>query len=155
MGMYTHLQLDVRLRKDTPVAAIEILHIMCQVQGHKQEDINPILAIHPGLAHPLFNTWRGAWMLRCNGGCGVWAAPYFVRDEAGVYQLKLSFSVKNYERSIQYFLDWLSQFVSCSPDEVRLGTYMYEEDREESSVVWKGGKLKIVKLIQAGEPWPD
>ena len=148
MGMYTRLELDVLLRKDTPEPAIHILHIMCRPSldgiDMKQAAIGSICLIHPGLDHPVFETWRASWMFRCDGGLGDTEIPYFVRNEDGTYVLRLRFSVKNYERSINLFLDWLSQFLIPYGDGSIRGMYVYEEDREESKVVVRGGKLTIV-----------
>lgn len=146
MGMYTRLELDVLLRKDTPEAAIEVLHIMCRPGRHgdnQQQEIVDIICANPSLLHEVFNTWRASWMFRCDGGLGETIPPYFVRNEDGTYVLRLAFSVKNYERSINLFLDWLSPFLMPYADGSIRGLYHYEEDWPESQVVVRGGKLVI------------
>lgn len=145
MGMYTRLELDVLLRKDAPEPAIEMLHIMCQHGNSKEEQraLDEIIVRNPKLAHEAFNTWRAAWMFRCDGGLGETEVPYFVRNTDGTYVLRLAFSVKNQERSINLFLDWLSPLLIPYADGSIRGMYVYEGDREESQVVVWRGELAI------------
>ena len=144
--MYTKLRLEVSLREDTPESAIELLHIMCKHNDDLHELDQLLNENIEHRVHPLFGTWRGLWQFRCDGGFGDWETPYFVREEDRTYTLRVSFSVKNYEKNIQLFLDWVSPFVRKYREGEQLGVYQYEEDREESVVVWAGGKLVVTPL---------
>lgn len=145
MGMYTQLKLDVELKSSTPDPIIEAIHIMCRTGGSENRvTLDDLILAHPEIAHPLFDTWRAVWQFRCDSAFGDWAPPSFTREgRRGPYRLRLSFSVKNYERSIQLFLDWVSPFLCRYLRGWSLGTYKYEEDREESRVVWNGRRLVI------------
>lgn len=139
MGMYTKLDLIVDLRHDTPDEVIEALHIMCRNDRVRRKEL-----IDLGMDHPFFETDRCSWMFRGVGSMDDdHRNPSFTRDEhGGRYSLSVSFDIKNYTNEIERFLNWIGQYVDAMPG--RVGTYQYEEEDDESVVMWTGEKLTIV-----------
>lgn len=149
MGMYTRLVLDVKLRQDTPDAMVELIHLLCQYSGvpGKIERVEAILDLNRGLYHEFFHTWRSLWMFRCTGGFGETEIPYFVRCDDGTYQLRLVFSVKNYEDCIELFLDWVSPFLIKYPEDTVVGEYQYEEAEKESTIIVRKNRIVITEIF--------
>lgn len=132
--MYTQLHIGTKLKKDLPVDVLDILNYMTSKEEHKTEP-----KILP--QHPLFETDRWHWMLRC----GSYYFNYknhcrFDFDEIGQhYWLNITTSLKDYNDEIAKFLDWISDYLDdniAMLDEF-VGYVRYEED-DHSTLIYSG-----------------
>jgi hypothetical protein len=143
--MYTKLDLVVALKHDTPDRVIEALHVMCRImESHEKKKLIAALGPWDDVAEAFFGTERGVWMFRGVGSLDHdHRNPRFVRDEhGGWYWLDVSFDIKNYTNEIQRFLLWIEPHVFGEAK--RVGWFRYEEEDEESAVMWTGHKFRIV-----------
>ena len=138
MGMYTKLDLTVSLKADTPSVIIKTLYLMCSYEDDRFDKLDTL-----ELNHPFFKTERWRWMFRGVGSMNKdHRNPDFQKDEkSGLYNLSVSFDIKNYTDEIELFLQWIQDYISSKPKQI--GTYEYEEDSEESIIVWTGSKIEI------------
>lgn len=120
MGMYTELFIQCRLRKDDmiPDYVVPILQFMMG-----DGEVEPPL---PG--HRFFRTDRWCHMLRSNS---YYLTPISVSklqaDHSGQYTFIARCDLKNYDREIEEFIDWLTPYIDASDGEV-IGHRRYEEE---------------------------
>ena len=103
--MYTEIYLKVRLKEDTPSEVIDILKYM--IEG------DPELQVYSDLPdHPLFNTHRWDFMLRCSSYYHVPFNTVELRynNIAECYYLTGRSDLKNYDGEIAKFFDWIENF---------------------------------------------
>lgn len=128
MGMYTELNCALVLHKKTPSHIIQILGDM--VRGRREEAEAFVECCPPLFSHELFSTAR--WTSLCAS-----ASYYFAANEAESklrwdetaqdWRLTIRSNLKNYDKEIEKFLDWISPFLQMMPGDF-LGYKMYEED---------------------------
>ena len=120
MGMYTELNLGLALIKDVPDEIVDILKYMLN-------DRTELVADLP--SHPLFETCRWSYMLQCD-------SYYFdARTDSSMefddidkkYHLNVRTNLKNYDREIEEFLDFIEPYIDTWGF---LGYKRYEEDED-------------------------
>jgi len=115
MGMYTEVNIGVKLRKDTPKMTLDILSYMVD---NKRPFSN--------CEHPLFLTPR--WENMLHGDSYYFDTIPSVRWEydkiAEAWFLSAVSNIKNYDNEWEKFLDFLGPYIET---EGYLGTYRYEE----------------------------
>lgn len=135
MGMYTELNLNVELKKDTPKNIICILKYMLDTDLPQ-----PILP-----NHELFSAERWDWMLRCD-------SYYFDADthstlrkdfQGGNY-LNIQCNLKNYSSEIEHFINWITPYVDTDG---YWGHLRYEEAMLPTIIV--NGKLYNIIIKEA------
>lgn len=133
MGMYTELHFNSALHKDVPVGVFDILGVML---GERELDSIPTSLPE----HPLFTTERWHWMLQSD-------SYYFDADThstlrhdwQGTWCLNIRCNVKNYDSEIEYFIDWISPYLSeYKMKGDFLGFYRYEENEQPTIIYFKG-----------------
>ena len=116
MGMYTEFHFNAELLPNNSVA--EVLKYML--------DNSHPLPIKP--KHQLFSTDRWGWMLTCG-------SYYFDADTHSTLRwddisqahiLCIRCNLKNYDKEIQKFIDWIDPYLNKHKGEF-LGFYRYEE----------------------------
>lgn len=138
MGMYTELDLKVAIEDEPTV--VNILKDLATTDGS--------LTIKNRLDHPFFKTAR-CDIIGHGGSYYFDGQPYiqFKYDEiAKCWFLTTCFNLKNYDREIEKFLDWLCPFILT---EGYIGTYWYEEAFAPTEI------YKINKRIMIGENFLD
>ena len=135
MGMYTVLVLNVRLKKDLDPNVQTILINM--VDGHEGEYDIP--------DHLFFQTPR--WEFLGKGSSYYFdeeANSYFTFDKISQqHTLGIQSNLKNYGDEIDYFLDWISQYVDSFHWEFK-GYKRYEEWEDPQLIYWDSEKSKLV-----------
>lgn len=140
MGMYTELNLAVRLNEDVPAAVVETLQTMFAGNGANVAQSE----------HALFHTDRWTWMLASGGSyyfpTGPDATHRTMKYDSISKAWFLSFrtSIKNYDDEWELFLDWLGPYA-----EDGTGTYQYEEDELPTLVVHRGGKFELISVAES------
>ena len=133
MGMYTEFHFNVELEEGTPQAVIDILTAM--VGG----DVSGISALPD---HPFFSTPRWRFLFTMD-------SYYFAADTVSSLRLDaqsqnrylcVRSNLKNYDREIEHFIDWINPWVDASEGEF-LGFHRYEED-DDPAVIRKLPKEK-------------
>ena len=139
MGMYTELSIDAEIVNDK-----EVIHKLQFMLGDSDEDIK--------INHPLFNTERWEYMLRCD-------SYYFdsqtdsklykdnLYEDAPMYFLHILCNFKNYDNEINLFLDWLCPYIIT---EGFLGHTRYEENYDPTFIYKENGKI-VFKNIDVEE----
>jgi len=118
--------MNTLLKKETPERIISLLDKMCKGD-----------VIHEPLPnHPLFCTDRWSWML-------ISDSYYFDGDTrstlrfdkiANQYYLNIQCNLKNYNREIEKFIDWIMPYIDNKPGSF-LG-YMRSELRNEPTLIY-------------------
>lgn len=127
MGMYTELDLNAELRRDTPDEVLGVLRYM--VGGSAKPPAPP--------SHPLFETARWRSMLTCDSYYfDAWTHSRVIVDNiAHATYLNVRCNLKNYDDEIGKFLDWIDPWLEKDKGEF-LGFYRYEES-EEPALIYK------------------
>lgn len=130
MGMYTELNIAVEIENNENV--IRKLHFML---GTSKEDVE--------INHPLFGTYRWAWMLQSNSYYFPGQADSkLYRDDLykddPMYFLNIRCNLKNYDDEINLFLDWLCPYIIT---EGFLGYTRYEENDNPTLIYKENGKI--------------
>ena len=127
MGMYTELVLAIELKPEPPP---EVLRILQMLVGSRARDGFGRFAqerLFPN--HPFFSC--GHWRLVLQGSSayfpGQESRNLLYEPEWQLWTLTSRSSLKNYDKEIEKFWNWLSPFVET---EGFCGYYRYEEDRE-------------------------
>ncbi|MGW3992198.1 hypothetical protein ACWEF6_01800 [Amycolatopsis sp. NPDC004772] len=125
MGMYTALVLDARLKRDVPERVLLTLRHM----------VGELETLESTPDHALFGDTRWEWMLRGNSAYFPVERPPklyrpFYGSGEGAWLLSVGCSIKNYDREIPLFLEWLTPYV-----EEAIGYTMYEEDETITPVL--------------------
>lgn len=119
MGMYTELHFNSELKKNVSQNIINVLQFMIDNEDKPQSLPD----------HPLFSTSRWYSMLRTD-------SYYFDADTHSTlrfdsisesYFLCIRCNLKNYNREIQKFVDWIMPYLAKHNNDF-LGFYRYEED---------------------------
>lgn len=116
MGMYTELNIGVSLRSDTPENIINILEYMLG-------DIESQVETTP---HPLFETDRWHYMLRCDSYYFDGRTDSSMEQDSIDHQFKLNVrcNLKNYDSEIEKFMDFIRPYLETRGF---LGYKRYEE----------------------------
>lgn len=119
MGMYTEFNIGVALKEDTPKNVIDMLKFM---SGEDYDDYCPCIP-----NHPFFETYRWRMLFICDSyyfdGKTQSTFEYDNIDER--WHLTVRSNLKNYDREIKKFLDWIKPYLDTSGF---LGYMWYEED---------------------------
>lgn len=121
MGMYTELSMRCELKKDVPQYVIDTLKLMLDHEPSIDETDWPKETI--GVI-----TGRQKWMLL--------SASYYLHPFSKsfldydpmtrTYFLSTLFNIKNYDKEIEGFIEWLTPFIDAN-DGTFLGYRLYEE----------------------------
>ena len=117
MGMYTHLVLNVNLRKDTPKEVIDTIKYMVS-----DSNVEP-----PKQDHDLFSTDRWAFCLNADSAyfMGSTSSSFVKEYDWDDWELTVNSNCKNYCQEYQKFLDYIQPYI----DEFEyLGFIRYEDE---------------------------
>ena len=124
MGMYTELNLGLALIKDVPDEIVDILKYM----------LNDRIELAMELpSHPLFETRRWKYMLRCD-------SYYFdARTDSSMgfddidkkYHLNVRSNLENYDNVFEEFLNFLEPYIDTFGF---IGYMRYEEDEDPTLI---------------------
>lgn len=117
MGMYTEIYVNVDLKKETPDEIIEVLKAMCNMEGSDKKVLEP----YPDMWSCLFsNMSYYTPSTRCR------SLTY--DDITEQWSLLGKGDIKNYEKEIEKFFDWIIPYVDGYPGDF-IGYHLYEEHR--------------------------
>lgn len=142
MGMYTELQIALRVPETSPAEVIEILKFMTDKNDYGPQGNRPTDPTTPD--HPFFSTPRWRW-------CMYHSSYYFDRQPhvlfeydkiAMAYNLTFGANIKNYDNEWEHFLDWIAPYAE---NDGYKGTYWYEEWDCPQLVFFFGGKSYLVE----------
>lgn len=126
MGMYTKINIILKIKIDTPKKVIDILENM--FNGYGAEDIKMKGIELPN--HKFFEKGNRVWF-PCSAGSYYFTGTansnikYRTVDNQMVLHIDTDF--KNYGDEIKHFLDWITPYVDADNNEF-LGYSLYEED---------------------------
>lgn len=132
MGMYTELHFNAELKDDVPEDVMDTLRFMVGLESEPPLNTPD---------HPLFSTYRWDFMLECDS----YYFPASTRSELVYaepnddYYLCIRCNLKNYDKEIQKFIDWITPYVDSAEGEC-LGYYRYEECDQPTIIYYKGGE---------------
>lgn len=127
MGMYTELHFNAGMIRDLPRQIVDTLSYMTdQVRGAPVELPR----------HPLFDTQRWDFMLRCDSAYfpATPASSLDYDEDARRYYLHVRCNLKNYDGEIGKFLDWVMPYVDA--DTECLGYHRHEEN-DHPTLIYK------------------
>lgn len=142
MGMYTELHLNSEIRKDTPENVLRVLRYMLSTS---EEEAAAISFEKPD--HPLFGETRWRFMLLSD-------SYYFDADThstlrfddiAKSHYLCIRCNLKNYDREIAKFCDWVAPYLDKQDGEF-LGFSRYETDEWPTLLFYGRGKDGIARV---------
>lgn len=143
MGMYTELHFNSALKEGVPVEVVDVLKFMLGEREHE-----------PALPqHELFQTDRWAIMLCCDSyyfDAKTHSILYF-DDIADNYYLCIRANVKNYDKEIAKFVDWITPYLDKDGGDF-LGFCRYEEDEIPTLIFHPNLLVKpVVEFNKFGE----
>ena len=135
MSSYTQLVLSVSFNTDLPAIVkqgIDYLALEIDLPMSYPE-------------HPLFIGYAWSGMLKHGSevfpGSGM---SKWVRTNGGWYKLGLNMSIKNYDKQLEKFLDWIAPYVDSGP---KICGYIMAEDEELPILIkFEFGKVLYVKV---------
>lgn len=136
MGAYTEMDLGVCFYKNTPENVISTLKFML---GDIDENTSKI-------KHPLFETYRWAYMLRMSS-CDFDGLNFkkFVYDNTdNCWYLTVRCNLKNYSNEIEKFLDWICPYLKTYGF---LG-YMRYEDAVDPTLIYNDNGEIVYKYVE-------
>lgn len=140
MGMYTELNIGIRLKKDLPPDVLKALQYMTsELDAHEK-------SIDFNTDHSLFKTDRWKWMLHSGGSYYFDAQPmlHWKFDEISKgWNLSFVTNIKNYSSEWEEFLKFIAPHVDNFGDNDKalyIGTYRYEESESPTLVFIHKGK---------------
>jgi hypothetical protein len=139
MGMYTELNIGVKLKEETPPDVIAALNFMAT--GELKPDPLP--------DHALFRTERWDWALRSGGSYYFDARPVLEwrQDEINKqWYLTVCTNIKNYSQEWERFLDFIAPWLDAGPDEDYIGTYRYEENDRPTLLFADGATIRMEEV---------
>ena len=121
MGMYTEIVTNLDFREDLPAEVIDALNYMSGNTDQRPDNLPD---------HPLFQTDRWDYMLRCSSYYFV-PRSYcdFFQGRIGGWFLSCRSDLKNYGSEIEKFFDWIAPYVD-DPEGSFMGYSRYEESNE-------------------------
>lgn len=125
MGMYTEFHYNTQLKEDIPQDVLSILQFMLG-----EDERCPTLP-----KHPLFNTSRWDYMLRCDS-CYFDADTHSTLrfdDSSNAYYLCIRCNLKNYDDEIEHFINWIHPYIDKFKGEF-LGFYRYESNDQPTLI---------------------
>ena len=149
MGMYTELNLGVRLKEDLPEDVISALKRMVSSQDIEGiEDRKAFRDSTDWPDHPFFKMTRSRWCLHsCSYYFDAQPMCQFKWDEISkCWYLTFVANIKNYALEWQSFIDWLTPHIDggdYGPEHI--GHYRYEEDEYPTILMLEKGKVSWVK----------
>ena len=127
MGDYTEFKLTAKLKRTSPVIVLATLREMLNpTEGGAQFQLPD---------HPLFQKFRWRYMLRCASAYFETPGPSAVtfNKEENQYTLTVHCSLKNYEKEIESFMDWIMLYIDA-PLGTRLGHKHFEFNEDPSPI---------------------
>lgn len=130
MGMYTELNIALRLEKDTPKEIINALQYML---GEDAEV--------PFINHPLFNTesWKVLLIKEISYFPGDSFHLLSYNDKLG-YDLTVRSSIKNYDNEIELFLDFINPYIET---EGFIGYMFCEQCDDPTLIYYVNGEIQL------------
>lgn len=129
MGMYTEFHFNAKLNKDVPQEVINVLRFMLG-----ELETQPELP-----AHPLFQTERWSFMLKCDSNffdADTLSTLRFDEFFSGRYYLCIRCNFKNYHDEINKFISWIMPYLDKLPGSF-LGFSRYEETEQPTLIFMK------------------
>ena len=123
MGMYTELDIKVCLNTDKIDEVKAVMPVL----------LNSLIQMESLPDHPFFHCDRFPGFLSRSNGLTK-PNSYLQEIYPGCYYLFVDTCLKNYDKEIQHFLDWLFQYTHPDEDCELVGYYRYEEDEYYRSV---------------------
>lgn len=136
MGDYTEFRFAAELnldREDHPIARLLQFMIL-------QEDFNGEIP-----DHPLFKCERWGWMLRSSSYYFPAETYSSLRWDQGDYYLTIQCNLKNYDKEIENFLDWISPYIG-EIDDVFLGFIRNEHSEIPKLIYYRNNQCDICKI---------
>lgn len=133
MGMYTELVVAFEMYGDTPTDVIKILqYMMGDIPESEIRDIEL-----PD--HPLFQTARWRFMLRCDSAYFSGKTHSELSYEFGSWIVNIRCNFKNYDDEIDKFIDWITPYIDRIDPETDdgkmfIGYHRYEECSEPTLI---------------------
>lgn len=123
MGMYTELVFGARLQPDLPQKVEKALKYMVRGTGKEPEELPD---------HEFFQSERWARLFHCGSYYFGIHRPHAIMewdDISNSYSLSTRSSIKNYDKEIDKFLDWVKPYVNQgSGTRGMFAMVCYEED---------------------------
>lgn len=139
MGMYTKINIIIKLKKETPKNIIEVIE--CMFNGYDIEDMNACGVEIP--KHDFFENDRRVWFPKSCGSyyfTGTANSNIQYRNVDKEMVLHIDTDFKNYDDEIELFLDWIAPYVDAYEKEF-LGYSRYEEDLNPTLYFYSNGKI--------------
>lgn len=131
MGMYTQVELEVMLKRDTPQ---EIIHFI-EVMTNGPWDLRDAVA-QKKPDHKFFQADRwGNLFFGMYSGFERPTGSFIALDNDERLRLVIQAELKNYDAEVSRFLDWIKPYVE--PQEEPVGWHKYEEYEEPELIYFK------------------
>lgn len=119
MGMYTEFHFNVELPNTTPIEVLDILHFLVDA-GDLPKSLPE---------HDLFKCTRWRSVLLSDSYYFAADTHSTLRSERNSWYLCVRSNLKNYEREIEKFVDWIMPWVDAYEGDF-LGFHRYEESED-------------------------
>ena len=135
MGDYTRFKFSAQLKGDTPAEAIEAIRFLLS----DEDEVIPSLP-----AHPFFQDSRSSMVL--SGGSAYFDTPELpaLEERDGAWHLSCHSSLKNYDRTIEKFCDWVAPYIG-EADGTIIGEREFEFDDDPTLLMISGGRIDDVE----------
>lgn len=144
MGMYTELNLSIKLKKDTPDDIIKAITYMCESdEGNDYVDCT----VDFNTDHKLFKDSRWSWMLQSGGSYYFDTTPHLTwryDDISKQHYLSFCTNIKNYNSEWENLLDYLAPHIDSN-------TEYYKED-EIPKEDWQKRYISTYRYEEAEKP---
>lgn len=138
MGDYTRIKFCAKLRNDLPAPVLELFRSL-----HRCDKvIDFVQPTDDEAACSFFSDYRWTMVFRgYSAYFDVWSGFELLEDNSDI---KISFNtnLKNYERTIEKFLLWITPYVNEAPGTI-IGDYEFEYADEPSTLVYENGSILI------------
>lgn len=142
MGMYTELNVNVGLKKETPSTVIATLRYLVGEDVEATAEAHELDKMYGDSGEPFrfccgssyyFSPAESASKLRFD-------------EIADHYYLTVLASIKNYSSTWENFIEWLTPFID--ENEGYIGTMRYEEDMLPTMLILVNGEVKHIRAPQ-------
>ena len=139
MGMYTKINVILKIKQDTPQNVKTILHHI--FEGDGLEDLRELKLDIPD--HKFFNEGMRVWFPNSVGSeyfTGTANSKIKYRIISNQMVLHIDTDFKNYGDEIEHFLDWITPYVDAYNNDF-LGYSRYEECNNPTLYFFKDNKI--------------